>query len=237
MKYSRPKILKSIVFAFYLFVVNQVVAQTTDTTKFSGQTSDDKTRINPELYSPILQPKLFNQKEFIIPTLNFNKNNPLFFKPEQTRYLNRISFTQNKELNLFPNLGGYEHFNNNFNYNIGNSATINLGLGFLKQNSILNSYQPNYQFSFYTSLEYALNEWLSTYFYGQYITPAINNTNPKLDPLIQMNPIFFQTEMGGGLRAKYKNIKTDVGMKNIYDTQFNQSNPVQFMDTKVTIGF
>lgn len=49
--------------------------------------------------------------------------------------------------------------------------------------------------------------------------------------------MFFQSEAGSGFRAKYKNIKADLGLKKIYDTQFNQSNPVNSMNTKISIGF
>ena len=114
---------------------------------------------------------------------------------------------------------------------------LDFNFGLVKQNTILTYEKPNFQFTFGTSLEYNINPWLSLYAFGQYLVPPINKANLFFDPLIFMNPMFFQTETGGGLRTKYKNIKADVGLKKKYDSQFNQSNPVNSMNTKISIGF
>lgn len=95
----------------------------------------------------------------------------------------------------------------------------------------------NFQNSFHTSIEYAITSWLSAYLYGQYVSCPFNKPKDFFAPFLYQNPLFFQTETCGGLRATHKNIKADVGLKTIYDTQFNQTNPVNSMNTKVTIGF
>lgn len=52
-----------------------------------------------------------------------------------------------------------------------------------------------------------------------------------------MNPMFLQTEAGGGMRATHKNIKADVGVKIIHDTQVKGVNPAGIVNSKMTIGF
>jgi hypothetical protein len=52
-----------------------------------------------------------------------------------------------------------------------------------------------------------------------------------------MNPLFIQSEAGGGIRATHKNIKADFGVKTIYDTTFDVAQPLNTVNSKVTIGF
>uniref|UniRef100_UPI003217459A hypothetical protein n=1 Tax=uncultured Draconibacterium sp. TaxID=1573823 RepID=UPI003217459A len=209
--------------------------------------AEDSTRLIPglppfenELHTSILFPSIF-------PEINFEQslfsNNPslklhMFDSPEtHNSFLAGITFKQSKMEMLLPNLVRSQHFQNRIIYNPSSKISFEIGVGLVQQNSVLSAFQPNYQLSFKTLLEYEISNWLSAYLYGQYITLPLNQSQKSLDPLIYMNPNFIQTEFGGGLRTKYKNIKADMGLRKIYDTQFNQSNPVQFMDTKVTIGF
>ncbi len=133
-------------------------------------------------------------------------------------------------------LGGYEHFNNNLSLQTGN-LIINAGFGLLKQSTALNSGTPNLHYTLDSYLEYQLNPWLAFYVYGQYLSSPINQDQLTPDPISYMNPFFYNTEMGGGIKAKYKNIKADVGMQSIKDTQFKDEKSLNTMNTKVSIGF
>ena len=52
-----------------------------------------------------------------------------------------------------------------------------------------------------------------------------------------MNPLFIQTELGTGLRARHKNMEADMGSKTQFDTQFQKSKPINMMNSRVRIGF
>ncbi len=149
------------------------------------------------------------------------------------RFSPHYARTYTQDYNPF---GGYEHFNNKFTLHKGN-LKINAGIGLLKQNTALNSGTPNLHYTLDSYLEYQLNPWLAFYLYGQYVSSPINQKQLSPDPISYMNPFFYNTEMGGGIKAKYKNIKADVGMQSIKDTQFKDEKSLNTMNTKVSIGF
>lgn len=157
------------------------------------------------------------------------------FKP-QPKQSHSLLFSQTKNEFEIPSLGFSHQFNNTFTYTDKNKITASAGIGFVHQNSILNTYMPNYQLSFKAYFEYELTDWLKAYFYGQYVTRSLTVDNKFIDPLMLWNPIFVKTEMGAGLQAKYKNIKLDVGMKKTFNTQVRNFN-VQSMDSKLILGF
>ncbi|WP_346854777.1 hypothetical protein [uncultured Draconibacterium sp.] len=221
----------------FLFLAYKSFSQSEDTTKLMVQPAFIENELAPSLFLPDFEPDIFNQN--FLPVAGDAIINRYQFKTPETEntLFKGLTFEQSKTETTFDNLGAYQHYNNRFIYRPTNKLSFQLGMGLLKQNTVLSAFQTNYRFSFNSSLEYEITDWLSAYIYGQYAAPSFNKTAQVYDPLMQMNPLFFQTEIGGGLRAKYKNIRTDVGLKNIYDTQFNSSNPVKSMDTKVIIGF
>ncbi|MCY1722977.1 hypothetical protein OU798_21700 [Prolixibacteraceae bacterium Z1-6] len=221
----------------FLFLTHKSFAQSEDTTKLIPSPSFIETELVPSLFIPDFEPDIFNEN--LMPASDDAAINRYQFetpKIENTLF-GRMTFEQSKTEVTFVNLGSYQHYNNSFIYRPNGKLSLQLGMGLLKQNTVLRAFQVGYQFSFNSSLEYEITDWLSAYIYGQYVAPPFNKTSQLYDPVIRMNPLFFQTETGGGLRAKYKNIRTDIGLKNIYGTQFNSSNPVKSMDTKVIIGF
>ncbi len=199
-----------------------------------------------ELYFPIAtppltatlnfqQPKLENIKHFNSLSLDtlFQLNKLYFTKlTEPTTF----SFSQDKREETFIGLGNYEHFNNRFIFNKKDKLLINLEMGLIKQNTI-QDFNLNFHLSMRTLIEYKINKTLSAYMYGQYISAPLNQNNSSFDSFSYMNPLFLQTEIGTGLRASYKNFKTDVGMKSMHDNQFNQIKSINTMNTKITIGF
>ena len=236
MKFYRQTLFTIVFFTFQLLSSSVIFAQSEDTTKFAKQTIDNQFDLNPVFLSDELIPAIFNLNNFVFPGFKSSNLNGHYFINDSQPSFKGLTFGQSKTTNLFPNLGVSENYNNSLVYT-NNNLTLDFNFGLLKQNTILTSEKPNFQFTFGTSLEYEINPWLSLYLYGKYLLPTINRSNNFSDPFTTMNPMFFQTETGGGLRTKYKNIKADVGLKKIYDTQFNQSNPVNSMNTKISIGF
>lgn len=230
-------VLKILMLFVYLVLNNIILAQTNDSIQLSGQKIYMHGELTPETNLFGFQPTINNEPFFLSPNAPTSKLNQLNFLSGENHQFNSLFFRQNKVVNIFSDLGGYEYFKNDIIYNVSDKITLNVGFGLVKQNTILSYYKPNYQFALHSSLGYSITSWLSAYLYGQYYAPQLNKSNLFFDPFTYMNPMFFQTETGGGLRGKFKNIKADVGMKKIYDTQYQQSNPVQFMETKVTIGF
>jgi hypothetical protein len=161
-----------------------------------------------------------------------------YFRSENpgTISLKGIQFRQNKTTAVFPTLGNFEHYNNSIIFSPMNNLVLGLDFGLVKQNSILSANDLNYQYSFEASVEYNLTEWLSVYGYGRYVTPKAN-FKKVFDPLIYMNPLFLHTETGGGLRAKYRNIKADIGMQRVFDNHYKKFNNINTFNTKVTLKF
>ena len=229
--------MRIIFLSIHLFLVSFLFAQTEQTFKLKQQ----------EFYSPINITPLsvkFNYQlpEFeslgYIKSLSFdtlNKSNELYFT--KLTNSNAFSFNQVKEENTFIGLGTYEHFKNNFTFKRKNRLLINFEIGLVKQNTIQSFDNINFHISVRTLIEYKITKTLSAYMYGQYITPPLNKNKSSYDSSFYMNPLFPQTEIGAGLKATYKNLKTDVGMKSIHSNQFNQIKSINTMDTKITIGF
>lgn len=224
-------------FTFLLFVSNLNFAQTTDTLKPEVLPINIQIQLFPTISSSGFQQRNFNSYYSFSPGFQRPANYNFQFSKENNPLFNGLSFSQNKSLQLFPNMGAYEHYNNSMIFNISDKFTVDFNFGLIKQNSVLTPDKTNLQFAFGTSLEYQINPWLSLYMYGHYLVPTGEGKKDFLDPLIYMNPLFFQSETGGGVRATYKNMKADLGLKKIYDTQFNKSNPVNSMNTKISIGF
>jgi hypothetical protein len=157
------------------------------------------------------------------PNLFFQKNTPAGF-----------SFSQNKFGSIMPGLGSITHYTNQLRWNAGKKTTLDLGAGLAIQNTVFDPFIPNYQFSFRAALEYSFNDWLSAYFYGQYVTKPINKPDDYFDPLIYKNPLFIQTEIGAGMKAGFKKSNIDFQINSTYDSKFGGMTPV---NSKIKIGF
>lgn len=233
MNLNQLSFYKTIFLTFNLFACSLIFAQSEDTTK----AIIDQYKLSPGFPNIEFQSTIFGSQNFVPSGFSSSNLNQFYFSTPKSLMFDKLSFRQSKTANIFLNLGAYEHYNNSLKYNAGSKLKLILDFGLLKQNSIVTANQPNFQFTLGTSVEYNINPWLSLYGYGHYLLPSLSQSNLFFDPLIYMDPIFFQTEIGGGARAKYKNIKADVGLKKIFDTQFKQSNPINSMNTKISIGF
>lgn len=237
MKLKQATINKAVIFLIHIFIFSNIFAQTEQDSKLSQQEFNRLKEFRFSIISYDLQPISFDKSTIYNRAATFMEINQFNNKTKKSIIFKNMSFKQSKSENFLPNLGVYEHYNNSFNFIINDNIIVDFGIGLVKQNSILTSNYPNYQFSFHTSVEYAITNWLSAYAYGQYLTSPFNKPKDFFDPLIYMNPLFLQTEIGGGLKAKYKNINADIGVKAMYNTQFKQASPVGTMNSKVTIGF
>jgi len=159
-----------------------------------------------------------------LPEFDFNKKNRL----------KTFSFSQNKFESVLPELGSVEYFHNQFRWKVHEKMTVDFGAGIVMQNTIMNSDILNYQLSFSAVLEYSFNDWLSAYFYGQYLTRPLTQPPDYFDPFIHNNPLFMQSEFGTGLKAKYKNKYIDFRIFSIYGSEYNGVKPVH---SKIRIGF
>jgi len=212
-----------------------------------AQTEQSSELLQQELYFPISVAPLSvnfdyllldNESNPFIKSLQFDtlfNANELSFK-KQTQ-LSAFSFNQDKSEETFIGLGSYEHFKTNFTYNRKDKVLLTFEVGLLKQNTIQNFNDVDFHLSMRTLIEYKFNKTFSAYTYGQYISSPLNKDNTSFDSFSPMNRLFLQTEIGTGLRASYKNFKTDVGMRSIRGSQFNQIKSINTMDTKITIGF
>jgi len=197
--------------------------------------------------------KLDNKLHYDRPDLeSINDNKFNFIKPpiqsyykyDQKDYLltrfskfRSISFVQTKKEDSYLGLGEYAHYANRVAVNRNNKFSFALGFGLAKQSTISSCNSLSLHYSFSSNLEYEIAKGVSIYIYGQYLTSPLNKERSFIDPFLSMNPLFLQTETGAGVKAEFKNIKADVGMKSIHDTQFKQKKSLKTMNTNVKFSF
>jgi hypothetical protein len=180
------------------------------------------------------------QQEYFAKPLYFNSRFPAFENYNPNLFFQKssptanVSFSQNKFGLIMPGLGSITHYTNQIRWNAGKKTTIDFGAGLAMQNTVFDPFVPNYQFSFRAALEYSFNDWLSGYFYGQYVTKPINKPDDYFDPFMHNNPLFIQSEIGAGMKAGFKKTNVDFQINSIYDTKFGGMTPV---NSKIKIAF
>ncbi len=133
-----------------------------------------------------------------------------------------------------PQLGSVEHYSNHFRWDAGSKTEMDIGAGLAMQNTIMNLFAPNYQFTFKGSAGYAYNDWITVYLYGQYLTAPLNKPDHYFDPFMHFNPLFLQNEVGAGMYTTYKKSRIDLQIFSIYGSDFKDAKPVY---SKLRIGF
>ncbi len=184
--------------------------------------------------SIIFQSGYFGEQRYFdspFPTLK-NFNSASFFQKNSTT--TNFLISQNKFESIMPGLGSVTHYTNQLRLNAGKNTSFEFGTGLAIQNTIFDPFIPNYQISFRAALEYSFNDWLSGYFYGQYITKPLNKPADYFDPLMHNNPMFIQSEIGAGLKAGFKKTNIDFQINSIYDSKYGGLTPV---NSKIKIGF
>jgi hypothetical protein len=161
-----------------------------------------------------------------------NYNSATFFHKNISNY--NFSISQNKFESIMPGFGSITHYTNQLRWSAGKRTAFDFGAGLAMQNTVFDPFIPNYQFSFRAALEYSFNDWLSGYFYGQYVTKPINKPDDYFDPFMHNNPLFIQSEIGAGVKAGFKKTNVDFQINSIYDTKSGGMTPV---NSKIKIAF
>jgi len=214
------------------------VAQNKESSVNSVFQKDSVFTLNPELNETELLYEKMNLQ--INPEINNKSGNSLNATPAflSSPEINKetIAFSNTNEQSVLPNLGITHQYKTNVAYQANNRLEFGLGGGLFQQNSVLSSGAPNYQLGLNASLEYQLNDWLYAYFNGQYLSPAFNR-NGLFDPLQFMNPLFQQSGTESGLRAKFKNVKIDAGVKTIGSSVQPENMSSSYFKSKISVGF
>lgn len=226
--------IKAAIVIIHLLFCHLIFAQTENQKNTKEQEPIRLKRYN------LLDNSLKFQSEYIVapPYFNspfpaFENYNPAFFFHKNASTDN-ILLSQNKFESIMPGLGSITHYTNQLRWNAGKKTIFDFGVGLAMQNTVFDPFIPNYQVSFRAALEYSLNNWLSAYFYGQYITNPINKPEDYFDPFMHNNPMFIQSEIGAGVKAGFKKTNIDFQINSIYDTKFGGMTPV---NSKIKIGF
>ena len=188
----------------------------------------------------LLDNSLNFQSEYFVESTYLNSPFPAFENYNSATFIhkntsnNNFSISQNKFESIMPGLGSITHYTNQIRWNAGKKTTLDFGAGLAMQNTVFDPFIPNYQFSFRAALEYSFNDWLSGYFYGQYVTKPINKPDDYFDPFMHNNPMFIQSEIGAGVKAGFKRTNVDFQINSIYDTKSGGMTPV---NSKIKIAF
>lgn len=152
------------------------------------------------------------------------RDHQVFYDFNEPFFTNRLSFNQIKSSSELTGLGYYEHFVNNFGFE-KDKFTFDLGFGLASQTTLLMT-TPVYQTTFSASVKYAVTRWLNAYLYGQYVTKPFNKSNDYFDPFLHNNPLFLQSEIGGGLKTNFKKVNADLKIYSIYQNSSKKFSPV-----------
>ncbi|MFB6317931.1 hypothetical protein [Saccharicrinis sp. FJH54] len=149
-----------------------------------------------------------------------------------------LQFSYGMSTDFAPAFSMYEYYKLKLDYSGIENLDLSLGGGLIKHMTIFDADYPDFHLGLNVSLSYSLNDLASVYAYGQYISPALNkNSAGYAVPQLLIHPVFLNSETGVGFRLKYKNIKSDFGLRTIYDTKYRNFKPVNTIGTKVKIGF
>lgn len=152
------------------------------------------------------------------------RDHQVFYDFNEPPFTNRLSFSQIKSSSELTGLGYYEHFINNFSFE-KDKFTFELGFGLASQTTLLMT-TPVYQATFSASIEYSVTRWLDAYLFGQYVTKPLNRANDFFDLFLHNNPLFLQSEIGGGLKTNFKKVNADLKIYSIYQNKSKKFRPV-----------
>ncbi len=227
--------MRVVFIVIHLFIVGVLFSQSEQSLKLEVQNIYFPMKISPlsmKYYSITSQ---FGGLTFDVPiALNsdFGKQNYL----EQKGGVDKISFSQEKKIEIFDGLGRYEYYKNSFKYDIKEKTFFNFEMGLVKQSTAFNPNSVDFHYFYKVDVEYNITNNFGAYMYGQYFSSPLNGKEKNFESYRYMNSPFLQTETGAGIKANYKNINVGVGMKTIYNTQTNLLKPINKMVTKIIIG-
>lgn len=147
-------------------------------------------------------------------TFNFNKVPPI----------KNLSFSQQKTMSEMHGLGTSEWMNNRVFLQAGEKLTLGFEGGLAIQNTFINPWIPNYQYTLGVSVSFTVNNNLDAYFFGRYISAPSNKPGDYFDPFMYNNPLFLQSGTGAGLKSNLKNTIVDFQIMSGYDHQLKIMN-------------
>ncbi|MDA3879870.1 MAG: hypothetical protein PF436_05725 [Prolixibacteraceae bacterium] len=149
----------------------------------------------------------------------------------------QLSYTGNRIQKKYLGLGNFEQFNNTISLQYKNRLYLNTNIGLQKRDFLTSSINSDFHIGFKTSLEYAINNNLSAYVYWQK-SRLLNKPNIEYEPYENLSKtLFMNNEIGAGIKAQFKNIRTDFGVNATYSSKFNRTKKINTINTKVSLGF
>jgi len=224
--------LKSVILLFFLLFCSAAYTQT------EKQEPQNRFKVDTlKKYNLLQTMPDFNLNSFSylksFGSLNFFMKNFKTFQPlQKRRYTDWLFFSQTKTESVSTGLGGYQHFKNQLTVR-KNKFTLEVEAGLASQNTLLMT-SPVYQVSFGTLVKYNVTDWLDAYLYGQYVTKPLNRPKDFFDPFLYSNPLFIQTEVGGGVRTNFKKVNANLKVFSIYQEESKTFSP---MNSVIRIEF
>jgi len=225
--------LHRIFFSLFLFLSSILQAQS-DSQRY-GFDKDSTKIISTNLFNSYQPAELFRYNQSMLLRNDivsfFPKGN--LFKPTGASHITPV-FIQQRTVNALPGLGTSEWLNNRAFFRAGENVTLGFEGGLAIQNTVLNPWVPNYQFTLGVSINFEINNHLDAYVFGQFISAPLGKPKDYFDPMMYNNPLFLQSGTGAGLKSNIKNTRVDFQIMSVYDKQLNNMNS---FNSKLKIEF
>ena len=224
MRLKKAAITIFLVLVIHILSIGFIHAQTESQLRISEK---DSTKIKTTDLFNELQPtenlnlNLSNQFNIAFPDL---KNQAPVFQFQQPVSKNPISIKQQfTELNM-SGLGTSQWFNNQLLLKAGEKITLGLEGGLAIQNTVLNPWVPNYQYTLGVSIDFAITDNLNAYVFGRYVGSPFNKPDDYFDAFMYNNSLFLQSGTGAGIKTNMKNRLIDFQIMSGYDHQLKMMN-------------
>jgi hypothetical protein len=144
-----------------------------------------------------------------------------------------LSLFNSSERVTYPHFGGFFQMKSDVVFSPFNKVIFRMGGTVIRQDTPEQSHSQM-QYGVCSAVGYSFANWLTFRLYGQrlwYLNPE------HVSPLLLLNPLFPHTAVGAELSTKINNVQMGLGSKAIFDPQFNSSQHLNLINTKVSIGF
>lgn len=153
-----------------------------------------------------------------------NKNQAPVFQFQQPVSKSAFSINQKYTGINMNGLGTSQWFNNQLFLKTGRKVTFGFEGGLAIQNTVLNPWFPNYQYTLGVSVDFAITDNLNAYVLGRYISDPLNKPKDYFDPFMYNNSLFLQSGTGAGIKTNMKNRLIDFQIMSGYDHQLKTMN-------------
>lgn len=231
---TSENIKKPVFFSALFFFLSSILQAQTDSHRY-GIDKDSTKIMSTNLFNSHQPAELFNFNQSM-PLRNdivsfYPKSN--LFKPTGASHITPV-FIQQRTVNVLPGLGTSEWLSNRTLFRAGENVTLGFEGGLAIQNTVLNPWVPNYQFTLGVAINFEINNHLDAYVFGQFISAPLGKPKDYFDPFMYNNPLFLQSGTGAGLKSNIKNTRVDFQIMSVYDKQLNNMNS---FNSKLKIEF